>query len=97
MSDESIKSSYALNRFLHLTLKYHFIKTILLIFSGSYLKQDKITYDHRKIVIIQIAHEIRKKYNLSSYPTLENCLFGVLSLTKMLIFISIIFWIWYWI
>ena len=31
---------------------------------------------------IYIVYEINKNYNISSYPTLENCLFGAVSLTK---------------
>ena len=31
---------------------------------------------------IYIAYEINKNYNRSSYPTLENYLFGAVSLTK---------------
>ena len=52
-------------------------------FSGSYLKQDKITYTHGKIVNIYIVYEINKKDNtITSDPTLENCLFGAVTLTK---------------
>ena len=52
-------------------------------FSGSCLKQDKITYTHGKIVNIYIAYEINKKDNTkSSDPTLENCLFGAVTLTN---------------
>ena len=45
-------------------------------FKGSCLKQDKISFDHDKIVNIYIVYEINKKYNISSYPVLENCSFG---------------------
>ena len=45
-------------------------------------KQDKVTYNHDKIVNIYIVYEINKTYNISSYTTLKNCLFGVVSLTK---------------
>ena len=31
---------------------------------------------------IYIIYEINKKFNISSYPTLENCLFGAVGLTK---------------
>ena len=51
-------------------------------FSGSCLKQDKATYNHGAIVNIYIVYEISKNYNISSYPTLQNCLFGAVSLTK---------------
>ena len=51
-------------------------------FKGSCLKQNKITYDHGKIVNIYIVYEIGKNFNMSSYSTLKNCLFGAFSLTK---------------
>ena len=51
-------------------------------FSGSCLKQDKITYTYGKVVNIYIVYEISKSINISDYPTLENCLFGAVSLTK---------------
>ena len=51
-------------------------------FSGSCLKQDKVTYHHGKIVSTYIVYEINKRYSISSYPKLENCLFGAVSLTK---------------
>ena len=52
-------------------------------FSGSCLKQDKITYIHGKIVNIYIVYEINKKDNtIISDPTLENCLSGAVILTK---------------
>ena len=51
-------------------------------FNGSCLKQDKVTYNHEKIVNIYIVFEISQNYSISSYPTLENCLFGAVSLTK---------------
>ena len=51
-------------------------------FNESYLKQDKITYDHEKVVNIYIIYDISKNFNVSSYSTLENCLFGAFSLIK---------------
>ena len=51
-------------------------------FNESFLKQDSVTFDLRKIVSIYIAYEISKSINISDYPTLENCLFGAISLTK---------------
>ena len=35
-----------------------------------------------KIVNIYIVYEIERNVNASSYPTLENCLFGAVNLTK---------------
>ena len=51
-------------------------------FSGSCLKQDSVTFNHKKVVNIYIVYEISKSINISDYPTLENCLFGAVSLTK---------------
>ena len=51
-------------------------------FNGSCLKQDKITRDHRKILNIYTVYEISRNVNISDYLTPENCLFGVVSLTK---------------
>ena len=51
-------------------------------FNGNCLKQDKITYNHGKIVSTCIVYEISKNYVISGYPTLENCLFGAVGVTK---------------
>ena len=51
-------------------------------FNGNCLKQDKVTYNHGKIVNIYNVYEISQNYSISSYPTLENCLFRAVSLTK---------------
>ena len=48
----------------------------------SCLKQDKITYNHGTIVNKYIVSEINKSFNISSYPALETCFFGAVSLTK---------------
>ena len=63
-------------------------------FSGSCLRQDTATYNHGTIVNIYIVYEISKSYNISSYPTLANCLFGAVTLTKIVDIVQII-WIWY--
>ena len=51
-------------------------------FNGSGLKQDKVTSNHGKVVNIYIVYEITKNNNISDHVTLENCLFGGVSLTK---------------
>ena len=51
-------------------------------FNGSFLKQDKITYNNRKVINIYLVYEISRNISISDYPTLENCLFGGVSLTK---------------
>ena len=46
------------------------------------MKWDKITYDHVKVINTYIVYEINKTFNISSYATLENCLFGAVSLIE---------------
>ena len=79
---ESITLTSAPHNFLNPSLNYLDAK-IRVRFSGSCLKQDKSTYTHGKIVNIYIVHEINKKDRTTiSDPTIENCLFGAVSLTK---------------
>ena len=55
---------------------------IRLKFNKNILKQDKIKYNHGKIINIYIVYEIAKKFYASHYPTLEISLFGAVKLTK---------------
>ena len=79
-SNESIKTPSALNNFLNPLLD-SFSTKIRVKLSGSCLKLDKATYNET-IVNIYLVYEINENYNISSYTTLENCLFGAVSLTK---------------
>ena len=51
-------------------------------FNGDCLMQDQITYAPQTIVNIYIVYDTTKKNPVGSYPTLENCLFGSVKLTK---------------
>ena len=56
---------------------------LVILILGSCLTQDEITNNHKKIVNIYTVYEIsNNNNNNSNYPTLENCLFGAVSLTK---------------
>ena len=88
MSDESIKCPSDPHNFLNPWLNHLGTKTRVL-FSGNCLKQNKIKYNHEKIVNIYIACEINKSDNTSSDPTLENCLFGAVILTKKMLILII--------
>ena len=55
---------------------------IRLKFNGDCLEQEKIIFNHGKIVNIYIAYELEKSVNISDYPMLENFLFGAVKLTK---------------
>ena len=81
MSDEKINSVTASNHIITRSLDY-LGRKLRLKSSASCLKQDKITYTYGTIVNIYIADETSKNYYISSYPTLENCLFGAVSFTK---------------
>ena len=81
LSDENITAPNTNDYSLNPQLSYFATKTRAE-FNGSSLKQDKIIYDHGKVVNIYIVYEIDKNFNISSYPTLEGCLFGAVSLTK---------------
>ena len=81
LSDESIKPPVTTNYSLNPKLSSFGTKTRAE-FKGSCLKQDKITYNHEKVVNIYIVYEMSKNFNISRYPTVENCLFGAVSLIK---------------
>ena len=82
LSNESITPFSAPNNFLTPSLKYLGTKTRVK-FSGSCLKQDKVTYTHGKIVNIYIVYEINKKDNtIIGDLTSKNYLFGAVTLTK---------------
>ena len=55
---------------------------IRLKFNGSFLNRPSSTIFHERIVNIYIVYEIADYFNDSSYPALENCLFGSVKLTK---------------
>ena len=46
------------------------------------MKQSKITYTHKKIVNIYIFYALSASNSHSDDPTLKNCLFGAVTLTK---------------
>ena len=51
------------------------------------LTQDKLAFNHGKIVNIYIAYDLESNLN-NSDPALENCFFGTVKLTKRVISIS---------
>ena len=61
LSDESIKSPSTFNNVLNSLLDYVGTK-ISVEFKGSCLKQDKISFDHGKIVNIYIVYEINRMF-----------------------------------
>ena len=51
-------------------------------FNGGCLKRLPPTTLHRGIANVYIVYETTDNFNASNYPTLENCLFGSVKLTK---------------
>ena len=80
LSDETIKPPSTSDNSLNPTVSYYGTKARLE-FRGSCLKQDKSTFNHWKIVIIYIINELDKKF-VKTNPTLVNCLFGAVTITK---------------
>ena len=81
LSDGKINSSKTANHRITTNLDCYGIKTRVE-FNGSCFKQDTVTFNHGKVVNISIVYEISKSINISYYPTLKNCLFGAVKLTK---------------
>ena len=73
MSDDSIKLPSTSTNILSPLVNYVVTK-IRVEFKANCLKQDKILFNHGKIVNIYIFNNINKSFDISSYPTLENCL-----------------------
>ena len=85
MSNESIKPFTTSDSSLAPLLNYYGTKTKVS-FDMSCLKQERVTFNHGKIVNIYIVHEIIKIANINGNRnnnlTVQNALFGAVSLTK---------------
>ena len=79
LSAETIKLPTTSDNSLTPTVNYYGTKTRVK-FTGSCLKQPKILYTHRKIV--SIVYELGISSSRDNDPTLKNCLFGAVTLTK---------------
>ena len=81
LSAESIKPSATSDNSLIPELNYYGNK-VRVKFTGSCLKQPKISYTHEKVVNIYIAYKLGASSSHDNDPTLKNCLFGEITLTK---------------
>ena len=81
LSAESINRPTTSDKSLTPALNYYGTKTRVK-FTGSCLKQPKIPYTHGKAVNIYIAYELGASSSHNNDPTLKNCLFGAVTLTK---------------
>ena len=81
LSAESIKPPTTSDNSLTPPLSYYGTKTRVK-FTGSCLKQPKVSYTHGKVVNIKIVYELCASSSHNNDPTLKNCLFGAVTLTK---------------
>ena len=81
ISNESIKPPTTSDNSLNPRLSYNDTK-IKVKFTGSCLKQPKFMFTHKKVVNIYIVYELGASSSHSSNPTIKNCLFGAVTLTK---------------
>ena len=81
LSDKNIKAPTTPNKIFNPSLD-HVGSKIRVKFNGDCLKQERLTFNPAKLVNIYIVYGVEKNVNTSSYPTLENCLFGAVKLTK---------------
>ena len=81
LSNESIKPPTTSDNNLTPALCYYDNK-VKVKFTGSYLKQTLHYYHHKNIVNIYTVYELGASASYNSDPTLKNCLFGAVTLTK---------------
>ena len=81
LSDESIKPPTTSDNSLNPELNYYGTKTRVK-FTKSCLKQSDHIYTHKKVLNIYIVHELAASSSNVNDPTLKNCLFGAVTLTK---------------
>ena len=82
LSAEAIKPPATSDNSLTPSINYYNASKIRVKLTGSCLKQDKVTFNHRKVVNIYIVYELGASSSSNSDPTIKNCLFGAVTLTK---------------
>ena len=81
LSNKSIKPPTTSDNSLTPELNYYGTK-IRVKFTRSCLKQSDHIFTHKKVVNIYIAYELAASSSHDSDPTIKNCLFGAVTLTK---------------
>ena len=82
LSDERINSVKTSDYGITPYLSYYNTNKARVKFDGGCLKQNPGSLFHGGIVNVYIVYKISKNINISDYPTVENCLFGAVKLTK---------------
>ena len=81
ISNEGIKPPTTSDNSFNPRLSYYGTK-IRVQFTGSCLKQPKFMFTPKKVVNIYIVYELGASSSHISDPTIKNCLFGAVTLTK---------------
>ena len=81
ISNESIKPPTTSDNNLNPRLNYYGTNYFCC-FYRKLLKQQKFTFTRKKVVNIYIVYELGASSSHISHPTLKNCLFGAVTLTK---------------
>ena len=82
MSAETIKPPTTSDNSLTPTINYYYASKVREKFTGSCLKQSVTSYTYRKRVNIYIVYELGASTSNVNDPTLKNCLFGAVTLSK---------------
>ena len=82
LNETTIESLKANNYLLNPCIGYYVMDKIRIKFNGSFLNRFPATIVPGNIVNIYIVYEITSDYKDINYPTLGNCLFGSVKLTK---------------
>ena len=81
LSNETIKPPTTSDNSLTPT-SYYYAAKLRIKFTGSCLKQNKVIFNHRKVVNIYIVYELGASGSNKSDPAIKNCLFSAVTLTK---------------
>ena len=81
LSSESIKPPTTSDNSLAPAINNYGTKTRVT-FTGSCLQQSKVTYTYKKTVNVYVVYELGASSSNINDPTLKNCLFGAVTLTK---------------
>ena len=81
LSDERINSIKTSNHIITANLSYSGTRTRVE-FNGSCFKQNKVTFNHKRVANIYIVYEITASSSNNADPILRNSLFGAVRLTK---------------
>ena len=94
LSDETIKPQATSDNSLTSLIDYYGSK-VRVKFNKGYLKQpNKLTFDYGRKVNIYIVYELGAFSSNDSDPSLKNCLFGAVTLTKNADIKIWVFWLW---